>query len=140
MSITPLHIGAGYGLRHKMHFWSFAWANVIMDLPVLHHLMNEAIGDHNVGTLHDLHIPEYALLTVAVIWLFCRSWKGLIGATVGVVTHLIIDAIYHVDVMPSWGIHGLISIDQMDLLLLSLFLAPVGWEGFKWCRTKLLHS
>jgi hypothetical protein len=133
MSLTPLHIGAGYGLRKYMSLWAFALANILMDLPVVSAVMDEALGDMSPpgSGIHDLHVPEYALFVVFVVWFVPRTWKWAIGATVGVVSHLIIDAIYHPDVMPAWGIYGLLQQEHLDLLLLTLFLVPVGWEGFK---------
>lgn len=139
MSLTPLHIGAGYVLRKHMSYGAFIAANILMDLPVVAAVMDEMIGDVSPpgSGIHDMHTVGYACAVALVIWLALRTHAAIIGAAVGVGSHLVIDAIYHVDVMPTWGIYGLLQQEHLDLLLLGLFVLPVGWEGFKWCRAKL---
>lgn len=141
MSLTPLHIGAGYGLRKHISYGAFIAANIFMDIPVVSAVIDETLGDVSPpgSGIHDMHTVGYACAVALVIWLALRTHAAIIGATVGVVSHLVIDAIYHVDVMPEWGIYGLLQQEHLDLLLLVLFLVPVGWEGFKWFRTKLLN-
>lgn len=138
MSLTPLHIGAGYGLRKKMSYGAFIAANILMDLPVVAAVMDEALGDVSPpgSGIHDLHTVGYAVAVAMVIWLALRTHAAIVGAAVGVASHLFIDAIYHPDVMPEWGIYGLMQQEHLDLLLLGLFILPVGWEYFKRCRPK----
>ena len=132
MSLTPLHIAAGYTFRRQMHFWSFAWANIWMDIPVVAYVMNDTLGDLTPGdTLHGLHTLNYAILVVIGVAVAFRSWKALDGALIGVLSHLLIDAIYHADVMPEWGLHGILPMAVVDLLLLGIFVAPIGWQALK---------
>jgi hypothetical protein len=141
MSLTPLHIGAGYGLRKHMSYRAFIAANVLMDLPVVAAVMDEVLGDVSPpgSGIHDLHTVGYAVAVALVIWLVMRTHAAIIGAAVGVASHLFIDAIYHADVMPVWGLYGLMQQEHLDLLLLGLFVLPIGWEAFKRCRTKLAN-
>lgn len=133
MSLTPLHIGAGYGLRKKMSYGAFIATNILMDLPVVVAVLNDLLGDSSPpgGGIHDLHTVGYAAVVAIVVWLALRTRAAVIGAVAGVASHLLIDAIYHPDVMPEWGLYGLISQNAMDLLLAGIFILPVGWECFQ---------
>lgn len=51
-----------------------------------------------------------AVLSVAVAWGYCwarhrpgRVWAEVLGATFGVVSHLLLDALYHADVSAALG-------------------------------------
>lgn len=140
MSMTPLHILAGVPFRKRLHFWAFAWANILMDLPVITYILNDTLGDVSPhDTLHGLHVPEYALMVVFVVWFIPHTWRAFYSALLGVGTHLLIDAIYHSDVMPSWGLYGLLSAGTVDALLLAIFAIPVGWESFQRRGAKLTN-
>lgn len=135
--MTPFHIIAAVPLRKHISLWAFAAANIMMDIPVVFAVLNETLGDTSPpgSGIHDLHTLPYAAAVALLVWLPIRTRRIAIAALLGVITHLLIDAMYHADVMPSWGLYGLLSQEWIDLLL----CAPVVGEGLQWCRAKLFN-
>lgn len=135
MSLTPLHIAAGYSFRKHMAFAEFAAVNILIDSEVLVHML--APDWYKPERVHaGFHTLWGALFCAFVVWLWRRNKAGAIGAVAGAVSHVLIDAIYHSDVVPfppmaANPLHGLISQGAMDLLLLGVFIIPIGWECFK---------
>ena len=69
-------------------------------------------------------------------WLRSGSWSEAGGAIVGVVSHLLLDALYHSDVAANIflpGASGLVSQSALDLSL--LVLLPIS-AAFLWHKTR----
>lgn len=69
-------------------------------------------------------------------WLRSGSWSEAVGAVVGVVSHLLLDSLYHVDVAANVylpGAVGLVSQSALDLSLLALL--PIS-AAILWHKTR----
>lgn len=149
MPVTPFHFGPGALIKGFAPAWfcwsSFALANVLIDLePITHFLLT---GDPAHPWLHTL---PGALLVAAIAatlgrrpceWML-RQWnahlsvgqacwlavdavitarQAWVGALLGTLSHLALDAIMHVDVRPLWPFMagnpwpGVVSLDLLHL-------------------------
>lgn len=160
MPITPLHFGpallarAAFGPRFGL--LGFLVSQVLLDVEPglkLFGLAEEGAG------LHEWHswalAPAFVLAAWAVAmglqwgmrgvgqrlvfveqrwrWLRSSSWSEAVGATFGVVSHLLLDALYHTDVATNVllpGASGLIPQSALDLSLLVLLpiSAAIPWH------------
>jgi len=148
--ITPLHFGpaliARAALGPRFGLLGFLVSQVLLDLEPGLKLFGFA--DEGAG-LHEWHTwalaPAFALvawvLAVGTQWVMRRvgqrlvfvgqrlawlrssSWSEAGGAIVGVVSHLLLDAVYHADVAAAVGLPGawgLVPQSTIDLSLLAL--------------------
>jgi membrane-bound metal-dependent hydrolase YbcI (DUF457 family) len=103
-------IGPRFGLA------GYLVSQVLFDLEPglkLFGLIPEGIGLH---TLHTLAVaPLYVAAALWVVWGWRQIrtasalqpfWTEVLGATVGVVSHLVLDALYHIDVAAGLGYPG----------------------------------
>jgi hypothetical protein len=111
---------------------------VLLDLEPglkLFGLMAEGVGLH---TLHTLVVaPLYVAATLWLVWGWRQIraantpqpfWTEVIGATVGVASHLALDALYHSDVAAGLGYPGVSSLVPREVLdggLAFLLLASI---------------
>lgn len=135
MPITPLHFGpgliAGAAFGPRFGLMGFLVSQVLLDLePGIKMLGLEPEG---VG-LHTEHLwslaPWYIARATSLAWLLGiilaklrperfsrpRAWVELFGAIIGVVSHLLLDAIYHSDVAANLGLPGLNGLVSQGVL------------------------
>lgn len=143
MPITPLHFGPGVLARAaigpRFGLAGYLVSQVLLDLEPglkLFGLMAEGIGLH---TLHTLAIaPLYVAATLWVVWGLRQIrtasaqqpfWTEVLGATIGVASHLALDALYHVDVAAGLGYpsaSALVPREVLDGTLALVLLASLG--------------
>lgn len=143
MPITPLHFGPGVLARAaigpRFGLAGYLVAQVLLDLEPglkLFNLMPEGLGLH---TLHTLAVaPLYVAATLWLVWGWRRVrsssspqpfWTEALGATVGVASHLALDALYHIDVATGLGYPGasaLVPREALDGGLAVMLLASMG--------------
>lgn len=143
MPITPLHFGPGVLARAaigpRFGLAGYLVSQVLLDLEPglkLAGLMAEGIGLH---TLHTLAVaPLYVAATLWLVWGWRRVrsssspqpfWTEALGATVGVASHLALDALYHIDVATGLGYPGasaLVPREVLDGGLAVMLLASMG--------------
>jgi len=148
MPITPLHFGPGVLARAaigpRFGLAGYLVAQVLLDLEPglkLFGLVQEGIGLH---TLHTLAVaPLYVAATLWVIWGWRQIrtaktpqsfWTEVIGATVGVVSHLVLDALYHSDVAAGLGFPSasmLVPREVLDGSLAVMLLASMA-TAYHW--------
>lgn len=155
MPITPLHFGPGVLARAaigpRFGLAGFLVSQVLLDLEPglkLFGLANEGAGLHEWHTWALAPAFVLAAWAVAVVgqrlvfvgqrwrWLRSSSWSEAGGAIVGVVSHLLLDALYHSDVAANVflpGASGLVSQSALDLSL--LVLLPIS-AAFFWHKTR----
>jgi len=130
MPITPLHFGPGVLARAaigpRFGLAGYLVSQVLLDLEPglkLFGLMAEGVGLH---TLHTLAVaPLYVAATLWLVWGWrqVRSesapqpfWTEMLGATVGVASHLALDALYHIDVAAGLGYPGVSALVPREVL------------------------
>lgn len=143
MPITPLHFGPGVLARAaigpRFGLAGYLVAQVLLDLEPglkLFGLMAEGIGLH---TLHTIAVaPLYVAATLWLVWGLRRIWHAVspapfwtevLGATIGVASHLALDALYHIDVATGLGYPGasaLVPREVLDGGLAVMLLASMG--------------
>lgn len=148
MPITPLHFGPGVLARAaigpRFGLAGYLVSQVLLDLEPglkLFGLMAEGIGLH---TLHTLAVsPLYVAATLWFVWGWrqIRSgiaqqpfWTEVLGAAVGVVSHLALDALYHIDVAAGLGYPGastLVPREVLDGTLALMLFASLGF-AYNW--------
>lgn len=148
MPITPLHFGPGVLARAaigpRFGLAGYLVSQVLLDLEPglkLFGLIPEGIGLH---TLHTLAVaPLYVAATLWLVWGWRRIrtvscpqpfWTEVLGATVGVVSHLVLDALYHSDVATGLGypaVSTLVPREVLDgglaVMLLASFVTAYYW-------------
>lgn len=163
MPITPLHFGpaliARAALGPRFGLLGFLVSQVLLDLEPGLKLFG--LADEGAG-LHEWHTwalaPAFVLAAWAVAmglqwgmrgvgqrlvfveqrwrWLRSSSWSEAGGAIVGVVSHLLLDALYHADVAANVflpGASALVSQSTLDLSLLALL--PIS-AAILWHKTR----
>lgn len=125
MPITPFHLAAGAGLwRWRRAFWAFIATNAVIDLEVA---LRWLAGDWELhGIAHTLPFIAIACV-VAAIW---SRGQVLAGVAIGGVSHVLLDAMIHWDVLPllftRWNpLLGVLTWHQVEALCLGL--GAVGW-------------
>jgi hypothetical protein len=146
--ITPLHLGPALLLKRaagsKFNLAAFIIAQVLLDLePVLKILGLVPIQ----GGLHLSHTWPTGAGVVLVAaaasawgfrWLGQKSptaWIAAVSAALGVLSHLVLDAVYHADVAASIGLPGLsgvVSQGWLDAWLLVALVAGLAVSKVRW--------
>jgi membrane-bound metal-dependent hydrolase YbcI (DUF457 family) len=114
--VTPFHFGPGLlfrALSKRIDFWSFAAANVVIDLESGWNMVRRSWPVHRF--LHTFLGASLAILPAAiagfVAWRLLRRLGAvtaaspgvaalLAGAALGAWTHVLLDAVMHADVRP----------------------------------------
>lgn len=135
MPITYLHFGPALLLKrvtgNRLNLKTFALTQVLLDMePGLKiiGLLPEGAGLH---TGHTWALGGYmAMAAVVGSWVVRRSrgvtpsaWKSGLSAGLGVVSHLLLDSIYHADVAAGLGLRGLSGVVPQGWLDVGLLLA-----------------
>lgn len=148
MPITPLHLGPALLLKRaagsKFDLAAFIIAQALLDAePVLKIL--GLIPAH--GSLHLSHTWPTGAGVVLVaaaasawgcLWLVQKSptaWSSGAGAALGVLSHLVLDAVYHADVAVGLGLPGLsgvVSQGWLDAWLLVALVAGLAVSKVRW--------
>lgn len=141
MPITCLHFGPALLLKrvagNQLNLKTFAIAQVLLDMEPglkLIGLLPEGAGLH---TGHTWALGGYMVITSVVgFWLVRCSrgatpsaWKSGLSAVFGVVSHLLLDGIYHADVAAGLGLQelsGVVPQGWLDGVLLVALLVG-GW-------------
>ena len=142
MPFTPIHLGPGLafkamGGRH-FSFMVFGGAQVLMDLEPLIGILQDRDVLHGVTHtwLGALVIGSVAAVIGKPISSMVLRWRkiahppltwlaAMTGAYVGTFSHVLLDAIMHVDMAPAWPLLrgnpmlDLINIDQLHLACLA---------------------
>lgn len=143
MPITPLHFGPGVLARAaigpRFGLAGYLVSQVLLDLEPglkLFGLIPEGIGLHTLHTLAAA--PLYVAATLWVVWGWRQIrtgraqqpfWTEVLGAAIGVASHLALDALYHVDVAAGLGYPGvsaLVPREVLDGTLALMLLASLG--------------
>lgn len=141
MPITYLHFGPALLLKgvagNRLNLKTFALTQVLLDMePGLKiiGLLPEGAGLH---TGHTWALGGYmAMAAVVGSWLVRRSrgvtpsaWKSGFSVVLGVVSHLLLDGIYHTDVAAGLGLPGLSGAVPQGWLDVGLLLALAAGGG-----------
>jgi membrane-bound metal-dependent hydrolase YbcI (DUF457 family) len=162
MPFTPLHMGPGLAvkavLNKKFSLMVFGWSQIVIDLQPLFVLLT------GHGELHGF---SHTLLGATLIGLLCRAtgkhlgelglhilreprrlpinWGvSFVSAFIGTYSHIFIDSLMHVDVLPLLPIsrgsplHGIISINDLHVLcLVAAVVGGLAWYGVdRWTRRR----
>jgi membrane-bound metal-dependent hydrolase YbcI (DUF457 family) len=150
MPVTPYHFGPagliGYIFRKWIDLPAFVFANIVIDVEVLivnymhlgrpfHRLSHTFLIGSVIGAAWGL--AAYAGLPV-LKWLMKKimipyqtnAFKIIVSGILGVWLHVLIDGIYHYDVMPFWPMKknplwGLLSHNQIEwicIICLGIFI------------------
>lgn len=139
MPITPLHLGPALLLKRaagsKFDLAAFIIAQVLLDLePVLKILgLIPAQGGLHLGHTWSTGAGVVLAAAAASAW-GCRwvglqnptAWSSMLGAALGVLSHLVLDAAYHADVAAGLGLpelNGVVSQGWLDGGLLVVLVA-----------------
>lgn len=140
MPFTPLHMGPGIavkaGMQKQISLMVFGWSQIVIDVQPLVVMLT------GKGELHGF---SHTLLGASIIGLFCGAtgktlgqlglrillepnylpirWRvSFLSAFIGAYSHIGIDSIMHLDVMPlaplssASPLHGIISIESLHIL------------------------
>lgn len=145
MPITPLHLGPALLLKRaagsKFDLVAFVAAQVLLDAePVLKILgLLPAQGGLHLSHTWSTGAGVVLVAAAASAW-GCQwvgrsrwrwrqnptAWSSALGAALGVLSHLVLDAVYHADVAASTGLPGLnavVSQGWLDAVLLVALVA-----------------
>jgi len=118
-------IPEGSGL-HEWHTWLLAPAFVML-----------AWGLASVGQrLLQGTTPRLMFVEQRLGWLRSSSWSEAVGAAVGVVSHLLLDALYHTDVAAGIGLPSAIGLVPQSTLDISLLLLGVAGIATLWHKAR----
>ena len=134
MPITPLHFGPAFLMKGaigaRFSLLAFALSQVLLDIEPglkLFGLIPENGGLHTghtwpMGAGVAVLSVGGSLLWARCVWRLqrCRLWAEASGATFGVVSHLLLDALYHADVASSVflpELNAVVSRDTIDYTL-----------------------
>lgn len=148
MPITPLHFGTAMLLKRasgpRFSLLAFALSQVLLDLEPglkLLGLLPEGAGlhaGHTWPTGAGVVLVAAAASAVGFRWLGQKSptaWSSVAGSALGVVSHLLLDAVYHADVAVSIGLPGLnavVSPSGLDGVLLVALVAGLAVSKMRW--------
>lgn len=152
MPVTPFHFGPGaaiYALAPKhVSFIAFCGANVLMDVEPLYYMLTHQYPLHRF--LHTYVGATVATLAAVVLLLACLrfakrvqlpnpfQWQQLgllaivLGAALGVYSHIVLDSIMHPDIVPlapfsnANALYGVISLRALHLFSLGAGLLGLG--------------
>jgi hypothetical protein len=131
MPLTPLHIFPGLAAKIAggRHFSLTAYiiSNVLIDVePAFKFVTGSS------EPLHTLHSPEAGLVFAVAATLasvlppFRNGWvASVLGAVVGIVTHLFLDGLYHYEVAENLGVAEMSTIFPRTLLEIWLALGAI---------------
>ena len=152
MPFTPLHMGPGLAVKAVMQgrfsLLVFGWSQVAIDLQPLiamttgrvelHGFSHTLVGATLIGLLCGAtgkHLGEWGLRVLREPRHLPIRWRVSFGsAFIGTYSHVLIDSVMHVDVLPfapfslARPLHAAISIDALHVLCLAT--AAVG--GLAW--------
>ena len=152
MPFTPLHMGPGLAVKavmqRKFSLLVFGWSQVVIDLqPLLamttgrvelHGFSHTLLGATLIGLLCGLsgkHLAEWGLRLLREPRHLPVRWRVAFGsAFIGTYSHVLIDSVMHVDVLPFYPfnpaspLHALISIDALHVVC----LATAAAGGLAW--------
>lgn len=102
MPFTPLHFGPALAVRelvgHKRFgIYAFTATQVLFDLEPAIRMFFDLPGELHETTHNPTFGIIYALVAIVACWKWER-WSSIVGAVFGSITHLWLDAMYHVDV------------------------------------------
>lgn len=152
MPFTPLHMGPAAiikaALARRFSFMVFGWSQIAIDLQPLvvmltgrgelHGFSHTLLGATLIGAAAGLtgkHLGEFGLRVLRERAHLPIPWcVAFFSAFVGTYSHIAIDSIMHVDVLPmaplsgASPIHALISIDALHLVCVaSGLLGGIAW-------------
>ncbi|MDO8285851.1 MAG: hypothetical protein Q7T69_12660 [Rhodoferax sp.] len=152
MPFTPLHMGPGLAVKavmqRKFSLLVFGWSQVAIDLQPLiamttgrvelHGFSHTLVGATLIGLLCGAtgkHLGEWGLRVLREPRHLPIRWRVSFGsAFIGTYSHVLIDSVMHVDVLPfapfslARPLHAAISIDALHVLCVAT--AVVG--GLAW--------
>lgn len=144
MPVTPYHFGpsgfVGLFFRKWLDIPVFVLANVVVDIEVLlyrhwpaHRYAHTLLVGAAVGAIWGIVAYPLRNLFGKIMKIICIPyetgfWKMVVSGLLGVWLHVLIDAIYHRDVLIFWPsrvkpLFGLISRGQVKLVCLGFFIA-----------------
>lgn len=143
MPITPLHFGPGVLARAaigpRFGLAGYLISQVLLDLEPGLKLFGLIAGGIGLHTLHTLAVaPLYVAVTLWLVWGWRQAWSRsapqpfwteVLGASVGVASHLALDALYHSDVAAGLGypdVSTLLPREMLDGGLAVMLLASIG--------------
>ena len=110
MPLTPFHLAPALALKAVRPRWTgllpFALAQIVMDIEPAVRLV---LGGPLHGPLHSVGGGILAGLAsaAAASRMMKASWKGaLMGGLFGGISHVVLDAVVHPDVMLFWPLAG----------------------------------
>ena len=118
-------IPEGSGL-HEWHTWLLAPAFVVLAWALASMCQRLLQGT----------TPRLMFVEQRLGWLRSSSWSEAVGATVGVVSHLLLDALYHADVAAAVGLPGASGVVSQPTLDLSLLLLGVTGIATLWHKAR----
>lgn len=152
MPFTPLHMGPGLAVKAVMQrrfsLLVFGWSQIAMDLQPLvamttgrgelHGFSHTLLGATLIGVLCGAtgkHLAQWGLRLLREPRHLPVRWPVVFGsAFIGTYSHVLIDSVMHVDVLPFYPfnpaspLHAIISIDALHVVC--LVTAAVG--GLAW--------
>ena len=161
MPFTPLHMGPAAvikaALARRFSFMVFGWSQIAIDLQPLvvmltgqgelHGFSHTLLGATLIGLACGLTgkpLGEFGLRVLREHAHLPIPWRvSFFSAFVGTYSHIAIDSIMHVDVLPlaplsaASPIHALISIDALHVVCVAAgLLGGLGW----WWRSRRSSS
>ena len=160
MPITPFHFGPGALFKcaapRQISWTVFALANMIIDLEPIalffftgdpaHPWLHTLLGAVAVATLVAIAGPgpcerfltwwNFRLDCSRIGWLKVGTditpWAAWTGAFLGTGSHILLDAVMHVDVKPFWPLvatnplHAFVSIEQLQWVCIATGMIGIG--------------
>lgn len=153
MPFTPFHLGPGALCKaaggDRFSFMVFGGAQVLMDLepglrmlaasPVLHgpsHTLAGAVAIGAVAAVIGKPVSEFVLRRSGLRHRPMRWSASVLGAAVGTLSHVLLDALVHADMTPGYPLGdgnpllGLLSLPALQDLCIALGL--LGGLGVAW--------
>lgn len=139
MPITPLHLGPALLIKRaagsKFDLVAFVAAQVLLDLEPVLKILGILPEQGGLHLSHTWPVGAGVVLVAAAasVW-GCRwvgrpnptAWSSVLGAALGVLSHLGLDALYHGDVAAGLGLpvlSGVVSQGWLDAGLLVALVA-----------------
>lgn len=139
MPATPLHLGFALPIKlargDKFSVPTFIWANCIMDIEPIAHILFELPGDLH-GLTHTylgaglMTLACWVLMTLVYWWPEPRGKRVVESFAWGTVTHVLLDSFVHNDMNPLFPLmgnvfyfDGILSVSVIGFVLGALGLA-----------------